>query len=273
MRTSAGLSYSRIEITKDSRTKRLGCVHESRDEVLASHCNPPRAVYSYRKSMGGLEDTSSTTNQQIASSNPSDDFCIIWTLKIIDYILGKARYRTVPIEIGSKYTDDNWTQSLMTVGDFVEKYIKNKLDQKEIGYLAQHNLFNQIPELFEDIEVPSYITNKDDVDVSVWFGPGGTVSPLHFDPKYNLLAQVIGEKYIRLYSEDQTENLYPRHNTWLSNTSQVDAENPDLDSFPLFAEATYEECVLKPGQLLFIPPRCWHYVRSLSTSFSVSFWW
>ncbi|GBL66359.1 hypothetical protein AVEN_67198-1 [Araneus ventricosus] len=51
MRTSAGLSYSRIEITKDSRTKCLGRVHESRDEVLASHCNPPRAVYSYRKSM------------------------------------------------------------------------------------------------------------------------------------------------------------------------------------------------------------------------------
>ncbi|GBO04740.1 hypothetical protein AVEN_172185-1, partial [Araneus ventricosus] len=48
MRTSAGLSYSRIEITKDSRTKCLGSVHESRDEVLASHCNPPRAVYSYQ---------------------------------------------------------------------------------------------------------------------------------------------------------------------------------------------------------------------------------
>ncbi|GBL92042.1 hypothetical protein AVEN_102594-1 [Araneus ventricosus] len=48
MRTSAGLSYSRIEITKDPRTKCLGRVHESRDEVLASHCNPKRAVYSDR---------------------------------------------------------------------------------------------------------------------------------------------------------------------------------------------------------------------------------
>ncbi|GBM23930.1 hypothetical protein AVEN_52131-1 [Araneus ventricosus] len=54
MRTSAGISYSRIEITKDSRTKCLGRVHESRDEVLASHCNPPRAVYSYRKSMSRI---------------------------------------------------------------------------------------------------------------------------------------------------------------------------------------------------------------------------
>ncbi|GFU93109.1 lysine-specific demethylase 8 [Trichonephila clavipes] len=191
----------------------------------------------------------------------------------IEYILEKARYRTVPIEIGSKYTDDKWTQKLMTIEDFVEKYITNKSQQKEIGYLAQHSLFDQIPELFEDITLPSYITKKDDVDISVYFGPDGTISPLHFDHKYNLLAQVMGEKYIRIYSEDQTEFLYPRHNTWLSNTSQVDIDKPDLDSFPLFPQATYQECVLKAGQLVFIPPKFWHYVRSLNNSFSISFWW
>lgn len=33
------------------------------------------------------------------------------------------------------------------------------------------------------------------------------------------------------------------------------------------------DCVLEPGQMLFIPPGWWHYVRSTTVSFSVSFWW
>lgn len=54
---------------------------------------------------------------------------------------------------------------------------------------------------------------------------------------------------------------------------QVEVENPDLGRFPDFAKAPYLECVLRPGDVLFLPARHWHYVRSLELSFSVSFWW
>nr|XP_042906122.1 bifunctional peptidase and arginyl-hydroxylase JMJD5 isoform X2 [Parasteatoda tepidariorum] len=143
----------------------------------------------------------------------------------IDYMLEKTSFRTVPIELGSKYTDENWTQKLMTVKEFVEHYIWNQ--SKEIGYLAQHNFF----------------------------------------------TQVLGTKYIRLYSKEQSPYVYAREDPLFYNTSQVDVENPDLEEFPLFSKAKYSECVLKPGNLLYIPPGCWHYVRSLSTSISISFWW
>ena len=46
----------------------------------------------------------------------------------------------------------------------------------------------------------------------------------------------------------------------------------DMDRFPLLAEATFTEAVLGPGDALFIPAGWWHYVRSLSTSFSVNYW-
>lgn len=54
---------------------------------------------------------------------------------------------------------------------------------------------------------------------------------------------------------------------------QVEVENPNAELFPEFSKAPYLECVLEPGDVLFIPVKHWHYVRSLQVSFSVSFWW
>ena len=196
-----------------------------------------------------------------------------WT---VDYIKRVAGPRTVPIEIGSKYTDSDWGQKLMTVSDFIDQYI---LNSHQLGYLAQHQLFDQIPELRNDICIPDYCclgeNDHETVDINAWFGPEGTVSPLHYDPKHNFLVQVMGRKYIRLYKEEYTECVYPHPDRLLFNTSQVDVENPDLVKFPRFQDADGHcvECVLKPGEMLYIPPRCWHYVRSLAVSFSVSFWW
>ncbi|XP_070531877.1 bifunctional peptidase and arginyl-hydroxylase JMJD5-like isoform X1 [Ptychodera flava] len=200
----------------------------------------------------------------------------------IEYLHRVAGSRTVPIEIGARYTDENWSQSLMTVSEFISKYIdREETDSKDVGYLAQHQLFDQIPELKRDICVPDYCClsdsddddDVDDVDINAWFGPRGTVSPLHHDPKHNCLAQVVGSKYIRLYSEEDSASVYPHEGHLLNNTSEVDVEHPDFEKYPLFATAPYLECILNPGEMLYIPPKCWHYVRSLDVSFSVSFWW
>ena len=57
----------------------------------------------------------------------------------------------------------------------------------------------KIPELKEDLYIPEYcyyLSKQSDldmdvnVDVNAWFGPCGTVSPLHFDKKNNFLCQV-----------------------------------------------------------------------------------
>ncbi|XP_070836625.1 lysine-specific demethylase 8 [Chaetodon trifascialis] len=195
----------------------------------------------------------------------------------IEYLRSVAGCRTVPVEVGSRYTDEEWSQTLLTVNEFIDRYILNKRGGKALGYLAQHQLFDQIPELKDDIRLPDYCClgegDEDNITVNAWFGPGGTVSPLHQDPQQNFLAQVVGSKYIRLYSPEDADKLYPHQSQLLHNTSQVEVENPDTERFPQFAEAPYLECVLQPGEVLFIPVRHWHYVRSLELSFSVSFWW
>ena len=140
----------------------------------------------------------------------------------------------------------------------------------------------QVPELKKDIIIPDYcaLTLKPDVDenseteINAWFGPSATISPLHNDPKNNLLCQVVGTKKLILFSQSDTQFLYPHPSSILFNTSRVDVENPDFNSFPEFKKVkTKMTCLLKPGEMIYIPPKYWHHVRSLENSFSVSFWW
>ena len=86
---------------------------------------------------------------------------------------------------------------------------------------------------------------------------------------------------MRLYARTQTAKLYPdttdaacgRISTRSQgNVSSVAVECPDLKRHPLFATAEYTHAVVGPGDTLFIPARCWHFVMALTTSISVNFW-
>jgi len=211
-----------------------------------------------------------------------------WNLK---YVRKVAGHRLVPVEVGSKYTDNSWGQKLMTINQFIDTYFSDGNENEDpdslgephsksarpIGYLAQHNLFDQIPELMDDILIPDFChlgDSQDPVDVNAWFGPKGTVSPLHYDPKQNFLAQVVGNKLVKLFSPQDSDKLYPYGGeSLMTNTSQVDVEAVDEGSFPDFMDAVCWEGRLNPGDTLFIPKKWWHFVKSLSVSFSVSFWW
>ena len=140
-------------------------------------------------------------------------------------------------------------------------------------------------------EVTSDSANGEDtheVQANIWFGPAWTISPLHHDPYHNILCQVVGKKYIRLYSPHESSKLQPRSNEIsvdgrsidMSNTSLVDITvmelSPDEDwdaTYPGISDVPYVECVLEAGQALYIPIGWWHYVRSSSVGISVSFWW
>ena len=67
--------------------------------------------------------------------------------------------------------------------------------------------------------------------------------------------------------------IYPDPAPMFSNTSRVDLDRPDTEKFPLVRQLEGHHTILGPGEMLYIPPLVWHYVRSLETSFSVSFWW
>lgn len=218
--------------------------------------------------------------------------------------------RCVPVEVGRSYTDEGWGQRIVTVGEFMERYMLRSRrvsddddDGKEggdedggIAYLAQHDLFAQIPALRNDISIPDccYTTppppapgtplaskpaqpRLEEPILNTWFGPAGTVSPLHTDPYHNILCQVVGKKYVRLYAPEESERVYPRGREAggvdMSNTSEVDVEWWDEERWPLFGGARFVEGVVGEGECLYVPVGWWHYVRALTASWSVSFWW
>lgn len=53
-------------------------------------------------------------------------------------------------------------------------------------------LQRQIDELRKDICIPDYcfVGGGELRSLNAWFGPPGTVTPLHHDPHHNILAQV-----------------------------------------------------------------------------------
>ncbi|XP_030953162.1 lysine-specific demethylase JMJ30 isoform X2 [Quercus lobata] len=164
----------------------------------------------------------------------------------LDYLKRVAGDRTVPVEVGKNYLCSQWKQELITFSQFLARIEANNCSDNPT-YLAQHPLFDQISELRKDICVPDYcFTGGGELrPLNAWFGPAGTVTPLHHDPHHNILAQVVGKKYIRLYSASVSEELYPYTETMLKNSSQVDLDNIDETQFPKVHDLEFQDCILE----------------------------
>jgi hypothetical protein len=80
------------------------------------------------------------------------------------------------------------------------------------------------------------------------------------------MTQVYGRKRIKLISSDALHLVY----NFESFFSEVDAEQPDTDRYPLFAKAEIIEVTMEPGEALLIPVGWWHHVRSLDISVNIS---
>ncbi|KAK7449647.1 hypothetical protein VKT23_013121 [Stygiomarasmius scandens] len=125
--------------------------------------------------------------------------------------------RIVPVEVGEDYRTDDWSQKLMSWDVFLSSLDLDGqplTDQKDVLYLAQHNLFTQFPELKGDIIVPDYVyaclpappdypdyqppRNDEQLVLNGWLGPQGTISPAHTDPYYNIFGNFINVRFLSI---------------------------------------------------------------------------
>jgi len=216
----------------------------------------------------GLLSQNSKSQWPALSPSLSDRF---WSLENLKKRCGGEM---VTVEAFGDYMDPKMEQVDIYFEDFVS-FIESKGSMHM--YLAQQDLEAVHHSLVQDIIEPAICKTGKGVLYrrNIWLGPGNIASPCHYDPFQNMLCQVIGRKRVIVFAptSSNTQSLYPCVGTLQMNTSSVDISNPNLIKFPLFKNAIGLECILEPGDALFIPLKHWHYCKSLEASCSVNFWW
>jgi len=206
-----------------------------------------------------------------------------------DYIENIVDINTIcHVEVGGNYatserSDIRFGDYLAYLRFFEEKHGRAVDPQKipswppnqDLVYLAQNDVFAGMG---QDFDVPDFCSNAmlgegRIYNTMIWIGPYGCVSPMHFDPLDNILMQFVGVKHVWLFAPDKPVYAGTEGNQY--NTSPINPEQPlDFDQYPLLADALPAfECILRPGDMLFIPKKWYHYVRTVETSVSVNAWW
>ena len=194
-----------------------------------------------------------------------------WTFDFFRFRFGKDIIETYRYEQGN-YQPDHINR--IPLGAFIDEIIANDWDtypyymRDNCGFLLQHK------ELLTDFSEPKYFfdwfrllpTSMRRPGLRIFIGPKGAVTNLHQDiwGTHFWMAQLAGRKRWVMFSPDQMGLLY--NNCW-----QVRPDNPDLDRFPMFANAKGLDCTIGPGDLIFLPSKWVHWVLSLDPTISLSY--
>ncbi len=188
----------------------------------------------------------------------------------------KDNYGSVEVEIQTERNADpeyeinaNHHKKKVSLSEYVDMVVNG--GETNDYYLVANNANlerEELKSLLKDMVFPEFLDYNDiQQRVFFWFGPAGTVTPLHHDPLNLMMAHVVGRKRWRLISPNYTPLLYNHIGVF----SKVDLEKPDYEKYPLFKQARMMETVLEPGEIIFIPVGWWHQVKALDVSLSVSF--
>jgi hypothetical protein len=189
----------------------------------------------------------------------------------------KQRYGHLMVEIqAERHGDQLYEMNKLAhrrevrLADFVDRVESAGVSNDE--YLTANNELLRRPEfagLLEDIGSLPEVCDRTKLAErsSFWFGPAGTVTPLHHDTLMLFHTQVVGRKRWRLVSPLETPRLYNHYQVY----SAVDLDKVDLNRHPDFASVKVLDVVVEPGETMFLPLAWWHQVSSLDVSLSFSY--
>ena len=175
-------------------------------------------------------------------------------------------------------TGFNFERKLATVDQLLDLLLRQRGHERPYSmYAGGVPIRKHLPRLVPTIPVPMLDMQRDTL-ISLWLG-NRTRTATHWDVSRNLACVVAGRRRFTLFPPDQLKNLYvgPLAFTLAGQPiSMVDIDDPDLETYPRFAEAlkTARGAELGPGDAIYIPSMWWHNVHSLEdVGRLVNFWW
>jgi len=117
--------------------------------------------------------------------------------------------------------------------------------------------------LWEDLGDVSILQPTGGRDGFFWLGPEGTLTPFHHDLTNNLLVQVMGRKRVCMVPSWEIGRMRNSTHCFSGRAPAEWLEGEDLP--PIL------DCVIGPGDALFLPIGWWHHVEALDASISMSF--
>ncbi|CAL8240768.1 unnamed protein product [Merluccius merluccius] len=187
------------------------------------------------------------------------------TVPRMDFLKKNFVYKTLPFHEFVKRASET-KHSLFFLTDEESYYLRSLADdvRKEPADLRK-----QFPSLAEDFRIPALFEAERFFSSVLRISSGGLQLWTHYDVMDNLLAQVTGRKRVVLYSPQDALHLYLSGD----KSEVLDIDSPDLERFPDFVKAQRYECVLEPGDVLFIPALWFHNTLALQFGVGVNVFW
>lgn len=204
-----------------------------------------------------------------------------------DYLKGLASPRPVSVLIGPPEIEGrffykpglaelNFIRGNSPLGPFLDRLLADRGNPRPHAAAIQSEPVDELLPGFREANDIDLVGA--DVIPRAWIGNKVRVAP-HYDLKENIGVVAAGRRHFTLFQPDQIANLYPGPFELTpagTPVSLVDPADPDLETYPRFAEAreAAQSATLEPGDAIYIPYHWWHAVDSLApVNMLVNYWW
>ena len=188
-----------------------------------------------------------------------------WSPKYLKDKYGEKRVKVYNANFAKQGKSYMSNVDVIPFNEFIDLVSQRSMDLRMFLY----NLKTQMPELVEDIQIPSIASGFSRNLIFMFFGCKGSFTPMHFDidMAHVFHTPIYGKKRVTLFPIEESKNLYKHP---FACRSYVDVDNPDFNKFPRLKKAQGFQDTLQPGETLYIPGGYWHHIAYNESGCSVS---